>query len=166
MNANMAFQLLQLANVHSGLNTPDIIERAKAFREFVEGRDGDPVSNAEIPQKFTVHTVPGVDPGTKRARRTKEQMAADAAAEAPMTTPQAAAVTAKRVVEPKATYTELHNTMCKLVAAKGGAAGSAVLAQFGIKAPPGSAKELQPEQYAECIELLQSALEEDAGGLA
>lgn len=167
MNAShqLALKALELANVHSGQTAQDVVDRAKIFLIFMEGRNEEDALR-EIPaQNPQPLPAPANEPGTKRVRRTKEQIAADTIAAAQganlLSAPQAAvqqiAQEAAKKAEP--TYMDLQKLMVKVVEAKGFPAGAAVLAQFGIDAGKGgTAKMLQPKQWAECIELLEAEL--------
>lgn len=159
MNAQFAFQLLQLANIHPA-SAEEVVRRAKVFADFIQGRDGpEPAAGVEIPQ--AQQAVP-VDPGGKRVRRTKEQIAADnagLAAAGPSLAPAAAQQAAPNTVEPPmrtVDYPILQNAFIELVEAGKRPAGVRILAQFGVT----QAKDLLPTQYAECLDMVRAALSE------
>lgn len=162
INADLAFKLLQIANVHP-LSTEDIVDRAKAFAAFIENRGGDPVAANEVPAEIpsTQANEPGV-----RKRRTRAEIAADtheAAVEANLLPGAKVAVGNALAAAKAVTYDDLAEAMRALVTAKGRDAGMEVLKQFGLKKDD-TARALQPEQWGECVELLKAALTE--GNLA
>lgn len=184
MNTQTSIIILQLANTHANLSTEQILERAEAFRKFVDAPQRTDISELpptagtaapELPQ--AAEAMPANDPGTKRVRRTKEQIAADAAktdTANPMQTAQPADMQKEQqtagsnplptpAVSREAAYKDLQDAMIALVTQKGDAAAIKVLAAFGITAPPGNARQLAPERYEEFTKALLSEMGSKAG---
>lgn len=153
INADLAFKLIQIANTHPAKSTEEVIERAKAFAAFIENRGGDAVANNELPSE--IPGSPPHEPGVRK-RRTKAEMAAVATTEAAVN----AGLLPAKAMPGEVTYADLAGVMMKLVSTKGRVAGMNVLKQFGLKESD-TARALQPEQYAECVELLTAALNAD-----
>jgi hypothetical protein len=90
---------------------------------------------------------PVSEPGTRRTRRTKEQIAADEAAKAKVA----------QEVPPKGVtvdYAELQKAVIELIEKDQKTDVITILSQFGVA----TAKQLQPARYAECLAMLKEKL--------
>jgi len=103
-----------------------------------------------------------VEPGTKRKRRTKAEIAADTAAGlqsgAPVQIPLSnATTTAAQTQTAKVEYRQVQEAVLKLVELDRKTDVMTILSQFGVA----TAKALKPEQWAECFNLLQAKISEE-----
>ncbi len=148
MNANLAFQILQLANTHD--ETPEgVVERAKVYAVFIENRGGNPVERGEVPPpEEKVGNLS--DPGKRRKGRPPNPVFAAGI-------PPVVEIPPVQVISP-VRYEIVQQAMLRLFETRkdGTSIGREILGKLGVA----TALDLKPEQYADCLNLLERALEE------
>lgn len=128
----------------------DAYDRIKDGETEIQPTDGKP------------EEIKSVQNTTKRKRRTKAEIEAAARAE----TEEALGVVDKPIAQPQqkdvkpadfkqVSYDELKEVVLSYVLDNGKPAAEKILSQFGVT----QAQKLQPEQYAECLELFKAAME-------